>query len=202
MIRVICACGASYNVKDEMDGKRVRCPKCGGAIEVRRQAQPAADADAGEREERFVLACFEDGGGQGFDWRAAGERVGAAPAEADAMARQLAGRGYFQALSAAGEGVFTPAGRALAADLLRDKAKDPRYWTEEQRAFLRAAFERCRGGGNPPFDCGAAAAAAGLTRQSADRIRAGLVRRGILADARQMRTFTPAGLDAVRRHFT
>src|SRR5438046_2838702 len=33
------------------------------------------DMDAGEREERFVLACFEDGGGQGFDWRAAGERM-------------------------------------------------------------------------------------------------------------------------------
>src|SRR5688500_16363931 len=156
--------------------------------------------DATEREERFVLACFEDGGGQGFDWRAAGERVGAAPADADALARQLAGRGLFQALSAAGEGVFTQQGRALAGELLREKARDPRYWTDEQRAFLRAAFERSRGG-NPPFDCAATAAAAGLTRQSADRIRTNLVHRGILVDARQMRTFTPAGLDLVRRHF-
>ena len=157
--------------------------------------------DANEREERFMLACFEDGGGQGFDWRAAGERVGAALAEADAMARQLAGRGFFQALSAAGEGVFTPAGRALAGELLRAKARDPRYWTEEQRTFLRVAFERCRGG-NPPFDCGATAAAAGLTRQSADRIRASLIQRGLLNDARQMRTFTPAGLDLARGQFT
>ena len=156
--------------------------------------------DANEREERFVLACFEDGGGQGFDWRAAGERVGVATAEADTLARRLEGRGLFQALTAAGEGVFTPQGRALAGELLRDKAKDPRYWTEEQGTFLRAAFERSRGG-NPPFDCGAAATAAGLTRQSADRIRTQLVHRGLLVDARQMRTFTPAGLEAVRRHF-
>ena len=156
--------------------------------------------DATEQEERFVLACFEDGGGQGFDWRAAGERVGVSPAEADALARQLADRGLFQALSAAGEGVFTPQGRALAGDLLRGKARDPRYWTDEQRTFLRAAFERSRGG-NPPFDCAATAAAAGLTRQAADRIRANLVQRGLLVDARQMRTFTPAGLDAVRAHF-
>ena len=157
--------------------------------------------DATEREEQFLLACFEDGGGQGFDWRAAGERVGAAPSEADALARRLEAEGLFQALSAAGEGVFTSQGRALAAELLRGKAKDPSYWTEEQRTFLRAAFERCRGG-NPPFDCGATAAAAGLTRQSGDRIRAALVQRGVLADARQMRTFTPAGLHAVRGHFT
>ena len=157
--------------------------------------------DANEREERFVLACFEDGGGQGFDWRAAGERVGAARAEADAMARLLAERGLFQALSGAGEGVFTSQGRALAAELLRGKAREPRYWTAEQERFLRAAFERSRGG-NPPFDCGATASAAGLTRQSADRIRASLIQRGILTDARQMRTFTPAGLEAVRAHFT
>ena len=157
--------------------------------------------NASEREERFVLACFEDGGGQGFDWRAAGERVGVAAAEADALARQLAGRGFFQALSGAGEGVFTPHGRALAGELLREKAKDPRYWTDEQRTFLRVAFERSRGG-NPPFDCGATAAAAGLTRQSADRIRASLIQRGLLTDARQMRTFTPAGLDVVRAEFT
>ena len=157
--------------------------------------------DAREREERFVLACFEDGGGQGFDFRTAGERVGAAQAEADAMAGRLADRGFFQALSASGEGVFTPEGRALAGELLRQKAQDPRYWTEEQRTFLRAAFERSRGG-NPPFDCGATAAAAGLTRQAADRIRAALVQRGILADPRQMRTFTPDGLECVRGYFT
>ena len=156
--------------------------------------------DASEREERFVLACFEDGGGQGFDWRAAGERIGAAPAESDALARRLADRGYFQALSAVGEGVFTPQGRALAGDLLREKAKTPRYWTDEQRTFLRAAYERSRGG-NPPFDCGATAAAAGLTRQAADRIRASLIQRGVLTDARQMRTFTPAGLEVVRAEF-
>ncbi len=157
--------------------------------------------DATEREERFVLACFEDGGGQGFDWRAAGERLGVRPAEADALARQLAAGGLFQALSAAGEGVFTQQGRALAGELLRGKARDPRYWTDEQRTFLRAAFERSRGG-NPPFDCGATAVAAGLTRQSADRIRASLIQRGLLTDARQMRTFTPAGLDVARGQFT
>ena len=156
--------------------------------------------DASEQEERFVLACFEDGGGQGFDWRAAGERVGLAPAAADALARQLAGRGIFQGLSAAGEGVFTPAGRAMAGELLREKARDPRYWTDEQRTFVRVALERCRGG-NPPFDCGATAAAAGFTRQSADRIRANLIQRGVLTDARQMRTFTPAGLDIARGQF-
>ena len=156
--------------------------------------------DTSETDERFLLACFEDGGGQGFDWRAAGERVGVDPAAADAVARRLADRGYFQALSGAGEGVFTPEGRALAGELLRGKARDPLYWTDEQRAFLRAAFERCRGG-NPPLDCGATAAAAGLTRQSADRVRASLIQRGLLVDTRQMRTFTPAGLDAARRAF-
>ena len=156
--------------------------------------------DAGEREERFVLACFEDGGGQGFDWRAAGERVGASQGEGYALGGLFGVRGFFPALSGAGVGVFTARGRALAGELLREKAKDPRYWTEEQRVFLRAAFERCRGG-NPPFDCGATAAAAGLTRQSADRIRASLIQRGLLTDARQMRTFTPAGLEAARGQF-
>ena len=156
--------------------------------------------EATEQEERFILACFEDGSGQGFDFRAAGERVGAAMGEADALARRLSDRGLFQALTAAGEGVFTPQGRALAGDLLRSKAKDARYWTDEQRAFLRAAFERSRGG-NPPFDCGATATAAGITRQAADRIRASLIQRGILTDARQMRTFTPTGLDEVRKAF-
>ncbi len=67
--------------------------------------------------------------------------------------------------------------------------------------MLRVAFERCRGG-NPPFDRGATAAAAGLTRQSADRIRASLIQRGVLTDAPQMWTFTPAGLEAARSHFT
>ena len=156
--------------------------------------------DATQREERFVLACFEDGGGQGFDWRAAAERVGVATAESDAMARRLADRGDFQALTPAGEGVFTPQGRARAGELLRDKAKDPAYWTDEQRTFLRAAFERAKGG-NPPFDCGATAAAAGVPRQAADRIRANLIQRGLLTDARQMRTFTPAGLEVVKRAF-
>jgi hypothetical protein len=156
--------------------------------------------NATEQEERFILACYEDGGGQGFDFRAAGERVGAAMAEADSLARRLADRGLFQALTAAGEGVFTPQGRALAGELLRAKSKDARYWTDEQRAFLRAAYERSRGG-NPPFDCGATASAAGIPRQAADRIRASLIQRGLLTDARQMRTFTPAGLDEVRKAF-
>ena len=157
--------------------------------------------DASEKEERFVLACFEDGGGQGFDWRGAGERVGIPPAESDRMARQLADRGVFQALNAAGEGVFTPRGRALGGEITKAKGARADYWTAEQRALLRAAFDRARGG-NPPFDCGAAATAAGLTRQAADAIRAQLVQRGVLVDSRQMRTFTPAGLEAVRAEFT
>ena len=156
--------------------------------------------DANEREERFVLACFEDGGGQGFDWRAAGERVGFAPAESDRMARQLAERGLFQGLTPAGEGVFTPKGRSWGGEILKAKGADPRYWTKDQAALLRAAFDRARGG-NPPFDCGAAATAAGLTRQAADGVRAQLVQRGVLVDSRQMRTFTPAGHEAVRAHF-
>jgi hypothetical protein len=157
--------------------------------------------EATEREERFVLACFEDGGGQGFDWRAAGERVGVGRAEADALARQLADRGVFHGLSGAGEGVFTAEGRALAGRVLREKAKDPGYWTGEQREFLRAAFAAA-GGGNPPFNVAAAATAAGLTRQAADSVRAQLVQRGVLVDSRQMRTFTPVGLEVVRAHFS
>jgi len=153
-----------------------------------------------EHEERFILACFEDGGGQGFDWRAAGERMGFAQADADALARQLADRGLFHGLSAAGEGVFTSEGRALAGQVLKDKGKDPRYWTTEQRALLKAAFAAA-GTGNPPFNAGAAATAAGLSRQVADGVRAQLVQRGVMVDSRQMRTFTPAGLEAVRAHF-
>jgi hypothetical protein len=156
--------------------------------------------DANEREERFMLACFEDGGGQGFDWRAAGERVGLPPAQSDVLARQMESRGLFQALTSAGEGVFTPKGRALGGEIQKGKGANAAYWTNDQRALLRAAFERARGG-NPPFDCGAAATAAGLTRQVADGVRAQLVQRGVLVDSRQMRTFTPAGLEAVRRAF-
>lgn len=153
-----------------------------------------------EREERFILACFEDGGGQGFDWRAAGERVDFARADADALARQLADRGLFHGLSAAGEGVFTSEGRALAGQVLKDKGRDPRYWTAEQRALLKAAFAAA-GTGNPPFNAGAAATAAGLSRQAGDAVRAQLVQRGVMVDSRQMRTFTPAGLETVRAHF-
>jgi hypothetical protein len=153
-----------------------------------------------EREERFVLACFEDGGGQGFDWRAAGERMGIPQPEVDAMAKQLADRGVFHGLSPAGEGVFTATGRALAGQVQKEKGKDPRYWTAEQRALLKAAHAAA-GTGNPPFNIAAAATAAGLTRQAADGVRAQLVQRGILVDSRQMRTFTPAGLEAVRAQF-
>ena len=156
--------------------------------------------DATDSEDRFLLACFEDGGGQGFDWRAAGERVGMGGADADALARRMAERGVFQALSGAGEGVFTPQGRAAAGQLLRDKAKDPRYWTDPQREFLRAALALAKQG-NPPFNVAAAATAAGMTRQAADAERARLAQRGILTDARQMRTFTPAGLEIVRAYF-
>ena len=157
-------------------------------------------ASMSEREERFVLACFEDGGGQGFDWRAAGERAGIDRAEADALARRLADGGIFQALVPGGEGVFTPGGRTLARELLRTKARDPQYWTAEQRAFLRGAFD-VSGGGNPPPNVGAVATRAGLSKQAADAVRAQLVQRGILADGRQMRTFTPEGLEVVRGHF-
>jgi len=155
--------------------------------------------DATEREERFVLACFEDGGGQGFDWRAAGERMGFDRAEADALAKQLADRGVFHGLSGAGEGVFTAEGRSLATQVQKEKGKDPRYWTTEQRALLKAAH--AAGTGNPPFNAAAAATAAGLSRQAADGVRAQLVQRGIMLDSRQMRTFTPAGLEVVRAHF-
>ena len=151
-----------------------------------------------EREERFILACYEDG--QGFDWRAAAERMGIARGEADAMARQLADRGLFHGLSGAGEGVFTAEGRALAGQVQKEKGRDPRYWTAEQRALLRAAYAAA-GTGNPPFNIAAAATAAALSRQVADGVRAQLVQRGILVDSRQMRTFTPAGLEAVRGGF-
>ena len=33
-LRVNCQCGAALNVPDGMEGKRVKCPKCGGAIAV------------------------------------------------------------------------------------------------------------------------------------------------------------------------
>lgn len=33
-VNVICACGASYNLKDEYAGSRLACPKCGAAIAV------------------------------------------------------------------------------------------------------------------------------------------------------------------------
>jgi len=33
-VNVICACGASYNLKDEYAGSRLACPKCGAAIVV------------------------------------------------------------------------------------------------------------------------------------------------------------------------
>jgi hypothetical protein len=155
---------------------------------------------ATEREERFLLACYEDGGGQGFDWRAAGERMAIPQPEADALARHLADRGVFHGLSAAGEGVFTAEGRALATQVQKEKGKDPRYWTTEQRALLKAAYTAA-GTGNPPFNAGAAATAAGLSRQAADGVRGQLVQRGLMVDSRQMRTFTPAGLEAVRAHF-
>ena len=33
-ISVRCTCGKSFQAKDELSGKRVRCPSCGGAIEI------------------------------------------------------------------------------------------------------------------------------------------------------------------------
>ena len=33
-IRVTCACGKQYNLKDEVAGRKVKCPTCGAAIDV------------------------------------------------------------------------------------------------------------------------------------------------------------------------
>lgn len=33
-INVFCACGASYDLKDEYAGAQVSCPKCGAVIDV------------------------------------------------------------------------------------------------------------------------------------------------------------------------
>jgi len=153
-----------------------------------------------QREEQFLVACFEDGGGQGFDYRAVGERLGMGTAESDALARALASRGVFQALSPSGEGVFTPDGRAAARDLLKAKGKDPSLWTNEQRAYLKTAFQTA-GPDNRPYNGGAIAKAANLPTAKADSLRTQLIQRGILADSRQMRTFTPEGLAVVRDHF-
>jgi uncharacterized protein YxjI len=44
-IAVTCACGASFRLKDEYAGKRLKCPKCAAAIQAPQlDAPPAADA--------------------------------------------------------------------------------------------------------------------------------------------------------------
>lgn len=46
-IRAECpACGASYKLRDELAGKRVRCKECGDTFAVGGRARRAADEDA------------------------------------------------------------------------------------------------------------------------------------------------------------
>lgn len=45
-IKVSCSCGQSFNAKDELAGKRVRCPKCKNPLQIpAAAAPPAADLD-------------------------------------------------------------------------------------------------------------------------------------------------------------
>src|SRR5436189_3480868 len=45
-IPVACACGKKFAAKDELAGKRLKCPSCGGPIDIPAAQQPAARAPA------------------------------------------------------------------------------------------------------------------------------------------------------------
>jgi rRNA maturation protein Nop10 len=40
-IKAACQCGQSFNARDELAGKTVKCPKCGGALKIPAPAKPA-----------------------------------------------------------------------------------------------------------------------------------------------------------------
>ena len=46
MIELQCECGTKYSVQDDMQGKRMRCPKCSAILTVPESADAIADAPA------------------------------------------------------------------------------------------------------------------------------------------------------------
>jgi hypothetical protein len=58
-IPLTCGCGRSFHLKDELAGKKIRCPECRRVLSV-----PAPAQDAAEDEVLEVPAC-RDAGGRG-----------------------------------------------------------------------------------------------------------------------------------------
>ena len=50
-IKAACQCGQSFNARDELAGKTVKCPKCGGALKIPAPPNPTSAARAGLLEE-------------------------------------------------------------------------------------------------------------------------------------------------------
>lgn len=50
-IKAACQCGQSFNARDELAGKTVKCPKCGGALKIPAPAKPVNDGLIGLLEE-------------------------------------------------------------------------------------------------------------------------------------------------------
>jgi len=82
MISCACPkCGKKFNLKAELEGKRVICKACGNKFEVKRQ-QPAAEQKA----EQKVSAAAESAGGQQEEAKAAAPAAAAAaPAASDSL---------------------------------------------------------------------------------------------------------------------
>lgn len=53
-ITVACACGKSYDLKDEFEGRMVKCPACGATMRAERTA-PLAQADPAFDRDKFLL---------------------------------------------------------------------------------------------------------------------------------------------------
>ena len=68
-IKVTCQCGQSFNAKDELAGKAVKCPKCQQPLRIPAAANPAAKAPAAKASAAKKPAPPSDplGGGSMFD---------------------------------------------------------------------------------------------------------------------------------------
>ncbi len=54
-IRVMCECGATYDLKDEFGGKTGQCPQCGAVIQVPAAPTPSEGADPIFDRDKFLL---------------------------------------------------------------------------------------------------------------------------------------------------
>jgi len=129
-------------------------------------------------ETRFIIACYEDGKNAFNYWRV-GDKLNLDEKASDALAFRLRDIGLFDEPAYSGEGAFTERGMVLAEECYTKYAAKPKYWTDEQRRFLRRIYLTTNG---HPTDVYVEAMSIGaeMTAKQARAVAEELERRGVI----------------------